>query len=141
MVPLLTPCLSRGATHEGGHIIPASTRVLVNAWAICRDLTSWEAPAEFKPERFLGSGVDVKGHDFELLPSGSGRWMCPDLLLRLRMVQVILVNVLHRFAWRHPDEVASEELSMEKFGLTMPRMVPLEAVAEPLLRDHLYSGP
>lgn len=55
------------------------------------------------------------------------------------MVQVILVNLVHGFSWRLPNGMAREELSMEKFGLSMPRMVPLQAVVEPRL--HLYASP
>jgi cytochrome P450 len=97
----------------------------------------------FRPERFVGSGVDVKGQDLELLPFGSGRRMCPGYALGLKMVQVTLANLLHAFACRLPDGVAAEELSMEeKFGLSMPRKVPLEVVAEPKLPAHLYAiGP
>ena len=85
----------------------------------------------------------MKGQDLELLPFGSGRRMCPGYTLGLRMVQVTLANLLHAFAWRLPAGVAAEELSMEeKFGLAVPRKVPLEAVAEPRLPAHLYTvGP
>ncbi|OEL34393.1 Flavonoid 3'-monooxygenase [Dichanthelium oligosanthes] len=141
--PLLAPRLSREDVSVGGHDIPAGTLVFVNVWAIARDPAVWGKDAsEFRPERLVGSGVDVKGHDFELLPFGSGRRMCPGISLGLKMVQVILANLLHGYAWRLPDGVAREELSMEeKFGLSMPRKVPLEAVAEPRLPAHLYAGP
>ncbi|KAL6646998.1 hypothetical protein ACP70R_014435 [Stipagrostis hirtigluma subsp. patula] len=145
VAPLLTPRVSREDTFvpgAGGYRIPAGTRVFVNVWAIGRDPAVWEAPEEFRPERFAGSAVDVRGHDFGLLPFGSGRRMCPGLPLGLRMVQLTLASLLQGFAWRLPDGVAAPELSMEeKFGLTMPRLVPLEAVAEPRLPAHLYAGP
>ncbi|CAN6203284.1 unnamed protein product [Urochloa humidicola] len=145
---LLAPRLSREdvsiSTDGGGYDVPAGTLVFVNVWAIGRDPAAWgaaAAAAEFRPERFVGSSVDVKGHDFELLPFGSGRRMCPGIALGLRMVHVILANLLHGFAWRLPDGVAAEELSMEeKWGLSTPRRVPLEAVAEPRLPAHLYEG-
>ncbi|RLN38617.1 cytochrome P450 71A1-like [Panicum miliaceum] len=142
VAPLLTPRLSREDVSVGGYDIPAGTRVLINIWAIGRDPAVWEAPMEFRPERFLGGGggADVKGQDFELLPFGSGRRICPGIGLGLKMVHMILANLLHAFAWRLPDGVAAEELSMEEtFGLTVPRRVPLEAVAEPKLPAHLYA--
>ena len=123
-----------------GHLVPAGTTAMVNMWAITHDPDVWAEPAEFRPERFVGSGVDVRGQDLELLPFGSGRRMCPGYTLGLKMVQVTLANLLHAFAWRLPDGVAAEELSMEEtFGLTVPRRVPLEAVAEPKLPAHLYA--
>ena len=84
----------------------------------------------------------MKGHDLELLLFGSGRRMCPGVSLGLRMVQVVLANLLHGYAWKLLDGVSREELSMEEtFGLSMPRMVRLDAVAEPRLPAHLYAGP
>ncbi|KAK3147203.1 hypothetical protein QOZ80_3BG0279420 [Eleusine coracana subsp. coracana] len=141
VAPLLTPRLSREDTSFGGYNIPAGTWVLINVWAIGRDPKVWESPMEFRPERFVGSSVDVKGQDYELLPFGSGRRMCPGIGLGLKMVYLALANLLHAFAWRLPDGMVAEELSMEKYGLTVPRMIPLEAVAEPKLPAHLYSGP
>ncbi|CAL4922773.1 unnamed protein product [Urochloa decumbens] len=141
VAPLLAPRVSREDTSVDGHDIPAGTRVLVNVWAIGRDPALWGDDAEeFRPERLVGSGVDVKGHDMELLPFGAGRRMCPGYALGLKMVQLTLTNLLHAFAWRLPDGVAAEELSMEeKFGLSMPRAVPLVAVIEPKLPAHLYD--
>ncbi|CAN6248192.1 unnamed protein product [Urochloa humidicola] len=141
--PLLSPRQCRRDVSVGGYTIPAGTCVAVNAWAIGRDPSVWEAPDEFRPERFLvtGRALDVKGQDFELLPFGSGRRMCPGMGLGLRMVQLTLANLIHAFDWRLPDGVTVEELSMEEtLRFTMPRLVPLEAVPEPKLPAHLYSA-
>jgi len=60
VAPLLAPRLSREDTSVGGYDIPAGTRVFVNVWAIARDPALWgDASEEFRPERFVGSGVDV----------------------------------------------------------------------------------
>lgn len=142
VVPLLIPRVSREHTSVAGYEIPVGTRVLVNVWAISRDPTVWgETAAEFQPERFLGSKVDVKGHDLELLPFGAGRRMCPAHGLGLKMVQLVLANLLHGYAWRLPDGVAAEALSMEeKFGISVSRMHQLHAIPGPKLLDHLYFG-
>lgn len=104
----------------------------INAWAIGRDPAVWESSEEFRPERFLESSVDVKGQDFELLPFGSGRRMCPSMGLGLKMAPLTLANLLHAFAWRLPDGIVAEELDMEeRLRFTMPRNVPLEALGEP----------
>ena len=143
VTPLLAPRMSREDASLGSYDIPTGTFVFVNVWAIGRDPAVWGDDAdEFRPERFVGSSVDVKGQDFELLPFGSGRRMCPGIGIGLKMVQVVLANLVHGFAWRLPDGMAKEELSMEEtFGLTMPRMVPLQAIPEPRLPGHLYAGP
>ena len=140
VAPMLVPRLSREDTTVAGYDIPAGTRVLVSVWSIGRDPALWDAPEEFMPERFLGSRLDVKGQDYELLPFGSGRRMCPGYSLGLKVIQVSLANLLHGFAWSLPDGVTKEELSMEEiFGLSTPRKFPLEAVVEPKLPAHLYS--
>ncbi|KAI0486582.1 hypothetical protein KFK09_029330 [Dendrobium nobile] len=139
VVPLLIPRQAREDVVVDGYDILAGTRVLVNTFAIQRDTTIWEDPDEFLPERFLGRDVDVKGHHFELLPFGSGRRMCPGYTVGLRVIQSSLANILHGFNWRLPDGIKAEELSTEEiFGLTMPKKVPLVAVAEPRLPPQMY---
>ena len=49
------------------------THVIINAWVIGRDPNSWEDAEEFNLERFLGSSVNVKGKDFNVIPFGSSR--------------------------------------------------------------------
>ncbi|KAG6395449.1 hypothetical protein SASPL_146094 [Salvia splendens] len=41
----------------------------------------WENLDEFVPERFLNSSIDAKGNDFEFIPFGSGRRMCPKMAM------------------------------------------------------------
>ncbi|KAF8779772.1 hypothetical protein HU200_002274 [Digitaria exilis] len=69
---------------------------------LSRDNIKAITQVEFRPERFIGTKIDVKGQDFELLPFGSGRRMLPN-------------------------DMAMEELNMEEiFLLAMPRKNPLE---------------
>lgn len=136
VAPMLVPRLSREDTSIDGYDIPSGTQVLVNVWSIGRDPELWEAPEEFTPERFLDSRLDVKGQDYELLPFGSGRRMCPGYNLGLKVIQLSLANLLHGFVWSLPDDM---ELSMEEiFGLSTPRKFPLEIVVETKLQAHLY---
>ncbi|CAM6037254.1 unnamed protein product, partial [Sphagnum compactum] len=83
-VPLL-PHESIGDCTVGGYFIPAKTRIFVNAWAVHRHPSAYQKPLEFNPSRFVGSQIDVKRMDFQLLPFGSGRRMCPGLRLGLIM--------------------------------------------------------
>lgn len=83
----------------------------------------------FSPERFLGSEVDVKGHDFELTPFGGGRRICIGLPLALRMLHMMLGSLLNCFDWTLADGVVPEDISMEdKFGITLGKAQPLKAV-------------
>ncbi|WVZ61969.1 hypothetical protein U9M48_011774 [Paspalum notatum var. saurae] len=142
--PLLVPHHAREHTVVAGYDVPAGARVLVNVWAIARDPASWpDAPDAFRPERFLGgggAGVDVRGAHFQLLPFGAGRRICPAYDLAIKLVAAGVANLVHGFAWRLPDGVAPEDVSMEEHvGLSTRRKVPLVAVAEPRLPAHFYD--
>jgi typhasterol/6-deoxotyphasterol 2alpha-hydroxylase len=140
VAPFLVPREAREDCKVDGYDIPKGTIVLVNTWTIARDSEVWENPYEFMPERFLGKDIDVKGHDFELLPFGAGRRMCPGYPLGIKVIQTSLANLLHGFNWRLPNNVKKEDLNMEEiFGLSTPKKIPLEIVVEPRLADHLYS--
>jgi cytochrome P450 len=82
---LLLPRKAKADVEIIGYIIPKGTQVLVNAWAIGRDSSLWENANSFMLERFLELEIDVKGQNFELIPFGSGRRICLDLPLAIRM--------------------------------------------------------
>ncbi|GLT56028.1 hypothetical protein SLA2020_291010 [Shorea laevis] len=140
VAPMLVPRMSREDCQIDGYDIVKGTRVLVNVWTIGRDPTLWENPDEFCPDRFIGKDIDVKGTDYELLPFGAGRRMCPGYALGLKVIQSSLANLLHGFTWKLPGNMKNEDLNMEEiFGLSTPKKIPLEAVVEPRLSPHLYS--
>ncbi|CAI0382836.1 unnamed protein product [Linum tenue] len=130
-VPLLVPRESIQKCSLGGYEIPAKTIIHVNAWAIARDPESWgENPDEFKPERFVGKSVDVKGSNFELIPFGAGRRICPGIHIGLATVEIALANLLYAFDWEMPAEMKSEDLDMDVLpGLTMHKKNALCLVA------------
>ncbi|GLJ27827.1 hypothetical protein SUGI_0546170 [Cryptomeria japonica] len=136
--PLLVPHEAAEACTIGGFHVAAGTCLLVNAWAIHRDADVWSSPTEFDPERFLKGGkvIDVKGHDFELIPFGSGRRMCPGMSLALVVVHYTLARLLQSFEWCVPEGAVID--MSEGLGLTMPKAVPLETTIKPRLPLHLY---
>ncbi|KAF3643805.1 putative linoleate 13S-lipoxygenase 3-1, chloroplastic [Capsicum annuum] len=141
VAPMLVPRECREDCKVEGYDVQKGTRVLVSVWTIGRDSTLWEEPEAFKPDRFLGKSIDVKGHDFELLPFGAGRRMCPGYSLGLKVVRSTLANLLHGFKWSLPDNMTPEDLNMEEiFGLSIPRKIPLAAMIEPRLQLNLYSN-
>ncbi|XP_047313950.1 geraniol 8-hydroxylase-like [Impatiens glandulifera] len=116
-----------------GYIVPKGANVLVNVWAIGRDRDHWENPMEFKPERFLDSKIDVRGHDFELIPFGSGRRVCVGLSLAMRILPTVLGSLINLFDWKIEGKVNPENLDIEeKFGFTLQRANPLLAVPIPI---------
>ncbi|KAL3684537.1 hypothetical protein R1sor_002559 [Riccia sorocarpa] len=117
-----------------GYQIPANTRLLVNVHAIQRDPGVYERPLDFYPERFLGSEKDVHGLDFDLLPFGSGRRMCPGKGLGLVVVQYTMALFIQCCNLKLPGNMEPEELDMEeRFGLTTPRLNCLQVVVTPRL--------
>lgn len=128
-VPLLVPRESMQDIKLNNYDIRGGTQVIVNAWAIARDPTYWDNPQEFQPERFLNSSVDYKGHDFQLIPFGSGRRGCPGTHFAMAVNEIVLANLVGQFDWALPEDL---ELDMsETIGLTMHRKMPLLVVASP----------
>jgi cytochrome P450 len=142
-LPLLLPHESIGDCTVGGYVIPAKTRIFVNAWAVHRHPSAYQQkPLEFNPSRFVGSQIDVKGLDFQLLPFGSGRRMCPGLPLGLIMVQLELARLLHSFTWKLPAGQDPKDIDMDEIlGVTAPKAIPLHVVATARLPLHLYTAP
>ncbi|PIA51587.1 hypothetical protein AQUCO_01100443v1 [Aquilegia coerulea] len=112
-----------------GYDIYPKTRVLVNVWAIGRSSEYWENPDEFIPERFINSSIDFKGQDFELLPFGSGRRICPAISMGTAMIELGLANLLYHFNWELPskDDINMDEIA----GLTVHKKIPLHLVPIP----------
>ncbi|XP_059297766.1 geraniol 8-hydroxylase-like isoform X2 [Lycium ferocissimum] len=132
-VPFLLPRRVEQDVELCDYIIPKGSQVLVNVWAIGRDSTFWEDPLVFKPERFWSSDLDMRGKDFELIPFGVGRRICPGLPLALRMVPVILGSLLNSFNWKLEADIGPNELDMEeKFGFTLAKALPLRVIPSPL---------
>ncbi|KAL9665771.1 hypothetical protein QQ045_000092 [Rhodiola kirilowii] len=124
--PLLVPRETTEKSTVGGYEIPAKTLVYVNAWAIGRDPDEWEKPHDFYPDRFEGKDIDFKGTDFELIPFGAGRRICPGIHMGSLTVEVGLANLLNGFDWKLPDGVKNEDIDMRATtGIVMHKRVPL----------------
>ncbi|CAN1829121.1 Desmethyl-deoxy-podophyllotoxin synthase [Linum perenne] len=122
IAPLFLPRECRETVVVNGYLIPEKTRVTINAWAIGRDPRHWTNPDEFIPERFVDSSLDYKGHDFQFLPFGSGRRVCPGIQFGLAVVELLLANLLYHFDWKLPGEMKPRDLDMDEvFGSTVGR--------------------
>lgn len=130
VVPLTLPRKAIQDTDFMGYKIPKDTQVFVNAWAIGRDKESWEDPLSFKPERFLGSSIGYKGQNYEFIPFGAGRRICPGIPLSHRMLPLILGSLLHHFDWELAENGSGEmKIDMtETMGLAAKKLESLKAV-------------
>ena len=129
VVPFLIPHRVEEDTDIDGLTVPKNAQVLVNAWAIGRDPNIWENPNSFVPERFLELDMDVKGQNFELIPFGAGRRICPGLPLATRMVHLMLASLIHSCDWKLEDGMTPENMNMEdRFGITLQKAQPLKAI-------------
>ncbi|XP_062194960.1 indole-2-monooxygenase-like [Phragmites australis] len=121
--PLLLPHLSMADCDVHGYTIPSGTRVVINSWAISRDPESWEKPEEFMPEKFVDGGsaaaIDFKGMDFQFVPFGAGRRICPGLNFGLATVEIMLANLVYCFDWGLPAGMEEDIDMTEVFGLTV----------------------
>ena len=130
-VPLLLPYIAGNDVEVSGYTIHKGNQVLINAWSMGRNPEFWDDPMLFQPERFLGSksNIDFKGRDFEYLPFGAGRRICPGLPLANRMVSLMLAALVHSFEWELPEGVTPERLDMsEQYGITLKKLAPLCAI-------------
>ncbi|KAL0342869.1 UNVERIFIED_CONTAM: cytochrome [Sesamum angustifolium] len=102
--------------------VPKGSRLIVNVWSIGKDPNVWREPQKFLPERFIGSNIDLRGQDFQLIPFGSGRRGCPGMQLGLTVVRLVVAQLVHCFDWELPDGMVASELDMaEHFGLVTCR--------------------
>ncbi|XP_059456103.1 cytochrome P450 76T24-like [Corylus avellana] len=127
--PFLVPHKALADVEMCGFTVPKNAQILVNVWAMGRDSSIWPNPNLFEPERFLEQDIDFKGGDFELIPFGAGRRICPGLSFANRMVHMILASLVHNFNWKLADEMKAEDMDMrEMFGLSLHKAEPLQAI-------------
>ncbi|XP_044465521.1 cytochrome P450 71D10-like [Mangifera indica] len=119
-VPLLLPRECRESCEINGYKIPEKTRVIVNGWAIGRDPGYWNDAETFHPERFLNSSIDFRGMDFEYIPFGAGRRICPGLTFALPNIELPLAQLLYHFDWKLPNGMNPDDIDIsDVFGITL----------------------
>eukprot|EP00887_Chlorella_sp_A99_P003071 scaffold9.g3071.t1 len=92
------PVLIRRALEDdelGGYEIPAGSDLFISTWNLHRNPDYWEAPDEFRPERFpLDAPVT---HDFKYLPFGGGKRKCIGDQFALLETLTALAMLVRRF--------------------------------------------
>nr|BAM68818.1 putative cytochrome P450 monooxygenase CYP71AV1 [Artemisia chamaemelifolia] len=125
-LPLVLPRECRQPVNLAGYDIPNKTKLIVNVFAINRDPEYWKDAETFIPERFENSSTTIMGAEYEYLPFGAGRRMCPGAALGLANVQLPLANILYHFNWKLPSGAIYDQIDMtESFGVTVQRKTEL----------------
>ncbi|GAB4849097.1 hypothetical protein Ancab_040155 [Ancistrocladus abbreviatus] len=129
-LPLLLPRESIETCQVYGYNLPTKTRAIINMWAMGRDSTIWTEASKFNPERFVNSSIDFQGSNFEYIPFGAGRRICPGISFALANVELPLAMLLYHFDWSLPNGIRCEDFDMtEAFALAMRRKNELYLVA------------
>ncbi|XP_051137327.1 cytochrome P450 71D95-like [Andrographis paniculata] len=119
------PLLPRACREEctvNGYSIPLKSNIIVNLWALGRNPEYWVEPEAFRPERFIDSSIDFLGNNFEYIPFGSGRRICPGMNFGLANVELLLAQLLYHFDWEVPDGMIPDAIDMDEArGLAAPR--------------------
>nr|XP_043611554.1 desmethyl-deoxy-podophyllotoxin synthase-like [Erigeron canadensis] len=128
-VPLLLPRESMERCVINGYDIPSKSRVFINYWAITRDPSSWKDPDVFNPDRFQDETKNYRGNDFEYIPFGGGRRICPGISLGIANTELSLASLLYHFDWKLADGEKPQDLDMdETFGMTCYKTCSLRLV-------------
>jgi cytochrome P450 len=96
-----------------GHPIPAGGMVTISPWLIHRHRKLWDAPAAFRPDRFIDQ-PHPWGHE-AFIPFGAGPRVCIGAGFALAEAQIILASLLGRFR----IATASERPVLPKASITL----------------------
>ncbi|KAI9116250.1 hypothetical protein K1719_012417 [Acacia pycnantha] len=130
-VAMLLPRENSEKCVVNGYLIPSNTTIIINAWAIGRDPKNWNEPETFEPKRFLTTSVDYnfKSSNFEYIPFGAGRRICPGITFATPVLELLLANLLYHFDWKLSEGQKFENLDMdESFGSVVKRKKDLNVV-------------
>ncbi|KAL0330827.1 UNVERIFIED_CONTAM: Premnaspirodiene oxygenase [Sesamum angustifolium] len=120
-IPLL-PRACRDECKVNGYTIPLKSKVMINIWAMGRDPEYWQQPETFQPERFDNSSIDFLGNNFEYIPFGAGRRICPGMNFGLANVELPLAQLLYHFDWKMPKGMSPDDIDMtEAEGIAVSR--------------------
>jgi cytochrome P450 len=93
-VPLIGRVAAR-ATEVAGQAVPQGSIVFIAPWLMHRHATHWEAPDEFRPERFLPGAPPPA--PFTYLPFGLGPRQCVGEAFTMRAAQSALASLARQF--------------------------------------------
>ncbi|MGA2163640.1 MAG: cytochrome P450 [Solirubrobacteraceae bacterium] len=105
VVPLVIRALEQ-PLRVGAHELPIGTRVAPSIWLTNRDPRIYEAPREFRPERFL----DRQPETFAWIPFGGGIRRCIGASFALLEMKLMLRTILEQLQPSLPHETRRRRL-------------------------------
>ncbi|EDR10167.1 uncharacterized protein LACBIDRAFT_248655 [Laccaria bicolor S238N-H82] len=114
VLPLGVPHMATEDDEYDGYFIPKGTIVIGAAWSILHDPEVFEAPEEFKPERYLKDGqIDPSVRDPVVAAFGFGRRMCPGRYLSDNSLYSIVSSVLAVYNINAPVDESGQPKQLE----------------------------
>lgn len=105
VVPLVVRALQE-PLRMGEHELPVGTRVAPSIWLTNRDPRTYDAPREFRPERFLGRQPET----FSWIPFGGGIRRCIGASFALLEMKLMLRTILAGLEPSLPHEMRRRRL-------------------------------
>ena len=88
----------RDDTLPDGTSVPAGAAIIYAPYAMGRDAALWEAPHEFRPERFLAEDGSERRFDMYQYPAfNAGPRLCLGRPLALMEIKLVTAMLLHAF--------------------------------------------
>ena len=116
-----------------GYDINAGTHAIINLLAIQRDQVFWKEPEEFIPERFLDNSYDFNGQNFNYIPFGAGRKICPAIGFGVIKAEFAIATLIHEFDWETPNGSAIDITEIK--GLAAQTRDPPMLIATPVVSN------
>lgn len=79
------------ATQLGDYHIPEGTLIPISPFLMHRDAAAWDAPEEFRPERFL---ADTGRHPCQYIPFGAGPRQCIGRPFAVMEMHLVLASIV-----------------------------------------------
>jgi cytochrome P450 len=85
----------------GGYHLPKGATLLLSPWVAHRDPRWWDAPDEFRPERFADGGAAVRGR---YMPFGDGPRLCIGNRFAEAEISLVLATMLPKVSLSHAED-------------------------------------
>ncbi|NJC11460.1 cytochrome P450 [Micromonospora profundi] len=114
------------ADEIGGYPIPAGADVMISPYTLHRHPGFWDAPDQFRPERFAADAPPV-AHRYAYIPFGAGPRVCVGSHLGMLEAVLVAAMVARRFRFELPGPAAPQPEAM--LSLRVRGGLPLRVLA------------